>query len=209
MNATPTLMTAEPAHAEQLAEVAAAAFHSLDPCAWLVPHPLQRREILPGYFRILVDHAFASGLVHATAELDAVALWLPVTADGPAAPQDYETRLKQAAGPHLERFELLDEQFEAHHLAGAAHHHLAILAVRPDRQGQGLGRALLSAHHRFLDSEGITAYLEAGDETNRAWYTRHGYTDHGTPIELPGGPEIFPMVRAPRTERDENAGAPQ
>lgn len=207
MNQNPTLITAEPAHAEQLAEVIAAAFHPLEPCAWLVPHPLQRRETLPGYFRILVDHAFTGGLVHTTEQLDAVALWLPVGTDGPTAPQNYETRLKQAAGPHLERFEQLDAQFEAHHLTGVAHHHLAILAVHPDRQGHGLGRALLTAHHRLLDSEGITAYLEASDATNRAWYTRHGYTDHGTAIELPDGPEMFPMVRTPQTSRGDERGA--
>lgn len=198
MNQNPTLIAAEPAQAERLAEVIAAAFHSLEPCAWLVPHPLQRRETLPGYFRILVDHAFATGLVHTTEQVDAVALWLPVGADGPSTPEDYLARLKQAVGADLERFEQLDEQFEAHHLTGVTHHHLAILAVHPDRQGQGLGHALLTAHHRTLDSEAIPAYLEASDATNRAWYARHGYADHGTPIRLPGGPAMFPMVRAPQ-----------
>ena len=98
MNQNPTLITAELGQAEHLAEVIAAAFHSLEPCAWLVPHPLQRRETLPGYFRILVDHAFATGLVHTTEQLDAVALWLLVGADGPSTPEDYPARLKQVAG---------------------------------------------------------------------------------------------------------------
>ena len=199
MKQNPTLVTAEPAQAEQLAEVIAAAFHFLDACAWLVPHPLQRRETLPGYFRILVDHAFDTGLVHTTQQLDAVALWLPVGADGPSAPQDYQARLKLAAGPHLERFEQLDEQFEARHLTGVAHHHLAILAVHPGRQGQGLGHALLTAHHRLLDSERIPAYLEASDATNRAWYARHGYILRpNAPIQLPDGPQMWPMWREPQ-----------
>ena len=45
-------------------------------------------------------------------------------------------------------------QLDRHHPAGVAHHHLAILAVRPDRQGQGTGTALLDAHHAVLDERG-------------------------------------------------------
>ena len=84
-----------------------------------------------------------------------------------------------------------------HHLTGALHHHLAILAVRPDSQGQGIGTALLQAHHATFDWQGIAAYLEASDERTRDLYLRHGYTDHGEPIELPDGPSMYPMVRIP------------
>ena len=45
----------------------------------------------------------------------------------------------------------------------------------------------------------MTAYLEASDERTRRIYLRHGYADHGSPIELPGGPFMYPMVRHPRT----------
>jgi GNAT superfamily N-acetyltransferase len=41
--------------------------------------------------------------------------------------------------------------------ASVFHHHLAILAVRPDRQGQGTGTALLAAHHGTFDWHGIAA----------------------------------------------------
>ena len=81
----------------------------------------------------------------------------------------------------------------------SAHHHLAILAVRPDRAGPGTGTALLDAHHAILDGEGTVAYLEASDERTRGIYLRHGYADYGSPIELPGGPFMYPMVRHPRT----------
>ena len=77
--------------------------------------------------------------------------------------------------------------------------HLAILAVRPDRQGQGTGTALLDAHHAILDAEGIVAYLEASDERTRGIYLRHGYADYGNPITLAGGLLMYPMVRHPRT----------
>jgi GNAT superfamily N-acetyltransferase len=76
------------------------------------------------------------------------------------------------------------------------HHHLAILAVRPDAQGQGIGTALLRAHHTTLDGTDVPAYLEASSERTRAWYLRHGYTDHGQPFHLPeGGPPLWPLWR--------------
>ena len=91
------------------------------------------------------------------------------------------------------------EQLDRHHPAGTFHHHLAILAVRPDRQGQGIGTALLHAHHAVLEDQGIPAYLEASDERTRRLYLAHGYTDRGSPIELADGVRMYPMWREPRT----------
>ena len=191
------IVAAEPADAWKLSTVVAAAFHPLAPCQWLIPHAIQRRVALPAYFRILVEHALAVGSIDTTLDRTAAALWLPVGPDGPQPPQRYEQRLKEAVGPHLERFEILDEQFEAHHPLGDEHQHLAILAVHPDHQRRGLGRTLLEHRHGQLDQSGSPAYLEASDETNRAWYARHGYRDLDSLIRLPDGPEMFPMWRDP------------
>ena len=84
---------------------------------------------------------------------------------------------------------------------GVFHEHLAILAVRPDRQGQGIGTALLDARHADLEDQGIPAYLEASDERTRRLYLAHGYTDRGSPIELADGVRMYPMWREPRTGR--------
>ena len=69
------------------------------------------------------------------------------------------------------------------------HHDLACLAVRPERQHEGLGGALLRRHHRQLDHDEIPAYLEATGERNRVLYQRHGYTDM-TPPAIPVTPDI-------------------
>ncbi len=191
-----TVVTASPADAGALSEVIADAFADLAPSRWLIPNPDARRRIFPGYFRLLVDHALYAGLVHTTPDRAAVALWLPA---GTRPPGGYHARLEAATGPWAARFAAFEEALDhRRHPAGTACDHLAILAVRPDRQGQGTGTALLRARHAVLDQAGTAAYLQASDLRTRVLYLAHGYTDHGDPIQLPGGPQMYPMLRPPR-----------
>jgi len=192
------LVRADDADIDVLSQVVAGAFRDLAPCQWLIDDLVARREILPGFFRIHVEHAMAGGVVYTTAGRTAAALWIPAGPEGPGQPGGYDEQLAEVTGQWAERFVVFDQELEAHHLTGVAHHHLAILAVRPDLQGQGIGTALLGAHHAVLDEGGIVAYLEASDEGTRGIYLRHGYDDYGSPIELPGGPFMYPMVRHPR-----------
>ena len=69
--------------------------------------------------------------------------------------------------------------------------------MRPDREGQGIGTALLRAHHATLDRDGIPAYLEAASMPSRRLYRAEGYDDHGGLIVLPGA-AMYPMIRQPR-----------
>ena len=207
------IIRAGQADIEVLSQVIADAFFPLAPCQWLIPDQAARREILPGYFRMHVKHAMADGLVHTTPARDAAALWIPTGPQLPGPPDRYHEHLAQITGPWAERFAVFDAELDDHHLTGLEHHHLAILAVRPDRQGQGTGTALLDAHHDVLDQEGIAAYLEASDQRTRRIYLRHGYVDYSAPIELPpssllhgdhgtpgqqaGRVRMYPMVRTP------------
>jgi hypothetical protein len=74
------------------AGVAAAAFHDLAPSRWLIADPEARSAIFPGYFRLILAHAMAAGLVHTTPGRDAVALWLPA---GPGVPGPLAGRTAQ------------------------------------------------------------------------------------------------------------------
>jgi len=166
---------------------------------WLNPDPVIRRRDSPGYFGIFVEHAVRFGEVYATADaetgrLSGVALWFPFTSLIPA-PADYDARLKEATGPAFDRARELDAALEARHPLDA-HHYLAFLAVHPDHHNHGIGSALLERHHARLDRAGIPAYLEANDPRNRDLYLRHGYVCD-TEIELPDGPSLWPMWRAP------------
>jgi ribosomal protein S18 acetylase RimI-like enzyme len=90
-------------------------------------------------------------------------------------------------------FELF-EMFDAHHPQDP-HYYLQFIGVRPERQGTGIGSALLRAVLDRCDLEGAAAYLEA-DERSKFLYLKHGFEVTGE-LRLPKGPSFFPMWRAP------------
>jgi GNAT superfamily N-acetyltransferase len=195
-----TVVWAQPADIEVLSQVIADAFFDLPPSRWLIRDDAARREIFPGYFRIYVEHAMADGTVHTTTDRAGAALWLPIADDGASQPGSYDDQLAAATGRWIDRFRAFDAVLDRHHPAGTAHHHLAIVAVRPDRQGQGTGSLLLRAGHQMLAEHSAPAYLEAATIRTTRLYLRHGYDlQPGGPFYLPdGGPPMWPMWREPR-----------
>lgn len=190
---------------DQLSHVIAEAFHQLAPSEWLIPDPVARREILPPYFRLLIEQAMTAGAVYTNTDRSAAALWFYKEAGWDTHPADYDSRLAGVTGPWVDRFRTFDAALDARRPTRVRHDHLAILAVHPDRQREGIGTALLAAYHQMLDRDDVNnpAYLEARDADTREIYLRHGYADHGSPIRLPQGPAMHPMWRRPRPTRDE------
>ena len=193
-----TVIHAEEADLDVLSLVIAEAFGDLAPSRWLIPDQAARREIFPGYFRLYLEHALARGVVHTTPGRTAAALWLPAGAGTTWPPDGHDERLAAATSPWTGRFAAFDAALDRHHPA-VPHHYLAILAVRPDRQGHGTGTALLDAHHAVLDRDpGMPAYLEASSLRSRDLYLTHRYSDHDPPIHLADGPPMYPMMRQPQ-----------
>lgn len=77
------------------------------------------------------------------------------------------------------------------------HWYLAVLGTDPDRQGEGIGTALLQPVLEECDRHDIPAYLETGRERNVGFYNRHGFKV-SEQLTLPNGPPIWLMWREPR-----------
>lgn len=190
--AQPTIRRAAPEDAPQVARLIATAFAPLAAVNWLLPEPSVRPQIMTADFLILVEHALKHGHVDVIDQSRAAAVWFDRTVEVPE-PEDYDRRLTGACGEWTDRFRVLDELFEENH-PEEPHHHLALLAVDPARQGGGLGSALLRHHHAALDGAGTAAYLEASSPASRDLYLRHGYELRET-FALPDGTEFWPMWR--------------
>jgi GNAT superfamily N-acetyltransferase len=190
-----SIRRAGPADTAAVAKLIGTAFTPLAAVRWLLPEPSVRPRVMTANFRILVEHALSYGHVDVTEDGAGAAVWFDRTSPAPEPP-DYDRRLADACDPWTDRFRLLDKLFEENH-PPAPHHHLALLAVTPERQGAGLGTALLRHHHARLDPAGTPAYLEASSPGSRDLYLRHGY-ELREPFTLPDGTEFWPMWRAAR-----------
>ncbi|GIG60604.1 N-acetyltransferase [Longispora fulva] len=170
---------------------------SLAVCRWLVPDDARRAPVMCDFFAILTSAALARGTIYLATRVGhpiGAGVWLHRIAPLPDS-VDYPARLAAATGEHLPRFQTLDAEFDARH-PHESHDHLALLGVRPAWRGKGIGGRLLRHAHTRLDEVGLPAYLEACDANSRRLYLRHGYVDHGGPIQLPdGGPALHPMWR--------------
>ncbi|MBN1174910.1 MAG: GNAT family N-acetyltransferase [Micromonosporaceae bacterium] len=188
------------AEAGALGRLIALAFDPIPITRWLIPCTLERERITPAYFAMLVKHAAIHGTVETTRDGAAVAVWLPSGEPNLPPIDDYDQRLAEICGAHVERFRALDTAMHAAHPTGLPHEHLMFLAVNPSRQNQGLGAALLSHRHEVLDFQRTPAYLEAASPDAQRLYERHGYTTFDaqfTPAPDCAG-SMIPMWRSPR-----------
>ena len=77
------------------------------------------------------------------------------------------------------------------------HYYLRFMGVVPERQGRGIGSALIRPALERCDREGVLAYLEATTARNAALYERHGF-DTFEETRLGGdGPPLWLMLRRP------------
>ncbi|MEV5695186.1 N-acetyltransferase [Micromonospora globbae] len=194
MNAAARIRAARWTDKDLVAALIADALHPSSLAAWLVPDSKQRRQVLTDVVGIWVEHALFFGDIYLTDDLTATAVGFHRYRPIPP-PANYRTRLTEVAGPHADRFDLLDALL-AEKQPTEPHYHLAFLAARPDAQKAGRGTALL-AHHRSrldrIDLPSWAAVLAGGEHL----FARHGYTPRPA-ITLPDGPALQPMRRNAR-----------
>jgi ribosomal protein S18 acetylase RimI-like enzyme len=79
------------------------------------------------------------------------------------------------------------------------HWYLATLGTAVERQGKGIGSALMRPVLHHCDAEGIPCYLESSKQRNVPFYRRHGF-EVVEEVQLPGdGPPLWTMWRQPRS----------
>ncbi|MER5403196.1 GNAT family N-acetyltransferase [Streptomyces sp. NPDC002769] len=190
---------------ERVVQLLDDAFRDDPVSGWVFPDAAHRRDRHPRLMAVFADIVFAEGRVDITEDGAACALWLSVSADENAdgdhadhADEDGPVQLREAVDPDNVRVELVGRLTAEIHPSGRAHEYLWMIAVAPERQGEGLGSALVRSVLDRCDQEGVPAYLEASNERSRALYERLGFGHTGRPLDLPDGPRMWPMWREPR-----------
>ena len=157
---------------------------------------------LARYWRAVMDLATSDGTkvaAYVAGDADAVAVWRPVDRWKVSTGELVRVfpRLLGGLRHHLVRSLSLLSAMEAVHPA-EPHHYLEFVATHRDRQGQGLGAAVLQPALDQADDEGVGAYLESSNPKNIAFYARFGFTERDIIEGRRGGPPVFPMWRDPR-----------
>ncbi|MET9891216.1 GNAT family N-acetyltransferase [Streptomyces sp. NPDC006465] len=175
---------------------------------WVFPDPAHRRATHPRLMAAFTDVVLAEGRVDLAEDGSACALWLSLpdgdhgdATEGDGEDEDGPAQLRAAVDPDNERVELIGRLTADVHPVGRAHAYLWMIGVAPERQGEGLGSALIGSVLERCDSEGLAAYLEASNDRSRALYERLGFVLTGRPLDLPDGPRMWPMWRDPRPGR--------
>lgn len=197
-----TVRRAAEGDAPAVVDVLSAAFQTDTLFRWMIPDAARRAELDPPLFRLLFESHQPLGGIHIAQVAGdtgpaAAAVWVP---EGTEPDPDGEAQVLAAfletAAENAGRLEtVLRMMAEVH--PHEAHAYLFVLGTRPQRQSRGLGSALIRHVTERLDRQGTAAYLEATCEDNRRLYARHGFADVGV-IQLPDGPPMFRMWRAPR-----------
>ncbi|MCX4548302.1 GNAT family N-acetyltransferase [Streptomyces sp. NBC_01267] len=165
--------------------------------SWVFPDEAHRRAVHGKFLGVFIDVTLAEGRVDLAEDGSAMALWLDVPAGVPEE-DDTPARMREIADPDNERCELVGRLTGEVHPHDRAHAYLLMIGVAPGRQGEGLGTALMAPVLERCDREGVAAYLEASSTRSRALYERLGFAFMGTAVQLPDGPQMWPMWREPR-----------
>ncbi|MFD8964502.1 GNAT family N-acetyltransferase [Streptomyces sp. NPDC059568] len=165
---------------------------------WVFPDAAHRHKVHGLFLGVFADIALAHGWVDIMEDETAMALWLHVPAGAPEGEDDTPALMRETADPDNERTELVGRLTGAIHPHDRAHEYLMMIAVSPEHQGRGLGRALIEPVLERCDRDGVAAYLEASSERSRGLYERLGFAFMGTTVDLPDGPHMWPMWREPR-----------
>jgi ribosomal protein S18 acetylase RimI-like enzyme len=188
-----------------LIEIASAAYRADPLISYFVRNDARRSEALRQLFDFcLREQALAHGHVTMTEDGKACAAWLPPEARPTMPLAQQLTLLPRMARicslGRVARLAAVLSLLERHHPSEPPHHYLYLLAVVPERQGQGLGSALLQAGLRTIDRARAATYLETATERNLALYERHGFAVTGETRLPSDGPKLWFLWRAPQTE---------
>ena len=183
---------------ELVVRIAAAGFYGDPVMCWAMRDDGTRLASLTWIFMGLARDMVADGAVH-VGDAACTSLWRGPDFDHHAGEGSLPDDLGEIpmTGDELERLAILGEAIEATH-PSEPHWYLGVLSTRPERQGQGLGTAVLQPILDRCDADGVPAYLESSNPRNLTLYRRHGFVETGSLIELPDGPSLIPMWRDPR-----------
>jgi GNAT superfamily N-acetyltransferase len=168
---------------------------------WAIPDDARRRQVLPDLFELFAETFQGHDENYITEDGAGAALWVPPGKQpvGEDQAEEFARRMEELAGVDAERILEVSKIIDEHHPQGSFYF-LQFMGVQPERQGHGIGSALMAPVLERCDLEGVPAYLDATSERNKKLYERHGFEASAEYAPL-GCPPLYPMWRQPGSAR--------
>ena len=193
----PPVRKATASDVQSIAGALARSFHEDPVFRWIYRDGARRRKALPAFFSLFAEMLLRHVETYTVGQCIGAALWArpgqPVIPEVDA--EEFGLRVAQLSGPDAERAVAVSKVIDEHHPPGS-YYFLQFMGVEPERQGQGIGSALMAPVLERCDREGVRAYLDATSPRNKALYERHGFRS-GDEFAPEGGPPLWPMWREP------------
>ena len=184
----------------RLAQALARAFYDDPVFQWLVPDDSERaRRSERGFSLYLRKVYLPHDECYTTDDVVGGALWMPPGTWhlGPLAQLRLLPGMLAAMGARLPQVLRAIATIESNH-PKEPHWYLPFVGVEPERQGRGIGTALMRPIVERCDDQRLPAYLEATTPRNRTCYERQGF-EVTEEFRFPkGGPPSWRMWREPR-----------
>jgi GNAT superfamily N-acetyltransferase len=196
------LRPTERADVRSLSKVLARAFYDDPVMNYMLPDDNARANALPPMFATLTrNHFIARGGSEVASRggvIGAATLWDP---PGQRKSSRWEElRMMPTLAWHFhsraKQTKTLGRLMEEAH-PEEPHWYLMVIGSDPSVRGAGFGQALMGSRLDRCDDERAPAYLEASEESLVPYYNRFGFEQIGE-IDIPDGPTMIPMWRAPR-----------
>lgn len=191
---------ARESEAEQVKSVIARAFDD-DPFAnWAVAQDARRARRVYDFMGLAYEIMAGHNETYTVEGVEGAALWAPPGKSKVGMMQQMRMLPGIVRATTVRRLPTVMRGFNAVEKVHPhePHWYLGVLGVDPEKQGQGIGTALMQPVLEMCDRDGMPAYLESSKEKNVPLYERNGFRVTQV-FDIPGGgPPIWLMWRDPQ-----------
>jgi ribosomal protein S18 acetylase RimI-like enzyme len=180
------------------------AFFDYPLMVYAAPDDRRRSPAVTALYGAILWDALRWGEVHVTPEVTGVCAWLPPQKSTPTFWRQVRSGMLQLpfrfGSSGFRKLVAYDEMARKlhHDHAPMPHYYLAVIGVVPERQGHGVGSALMQPMLARADQKGLHCWLDTHRPENVRLYERHGF-QVARRAEVAGHPvPVWGMLRKPR-----------
>jgi ribosomal protein S18 acetylase RimI-like enzyme len=180
MLATTSFRPAEE-HLVSLGQMLGRAFFSDPLFDYIYPDLEERKNYIAYGHEFVCRYGHRFGEVWAMSDLSACSIWLPPGATDFTPEREAQIVMPSSTIPDTKQGKARANNFYAmidkaqRRLLPDPHWYLVMIGVEPERQGQGIGSALIAPMLDRIDQSQLPCYLETVNQKTFPFYKRHGF----------------------------------